>query len=132
MGAWIRSRVGVAIIGAILIGGLAAAVGASTLTLRSSSLDGALADSGSPATATSQSTVTPEPAATSTPQPTATTAPRPTATPLGVGGLLRGTVLSTNPGANSFIMSRNGVHYTIQVDETTTYSGAATQLSGLH
>ena len=130
MGRWFRSRVGVAIIGAILIGGVAAAIGASTLTLRSSMLDGALANSGSPATATARSTATPEPTATATPQPTATNAPRPTAT-IGVGSLLRGTVLGA-PGTSSFVMSRNGVHYTILVDGTTTYvGGTATKLSDI-
>ncbi len=134
MGSWFRSRVGLALLGAIIVGCMAAAIGAGTLSLRSSPLDGALADSGSSATATAESTETPEatatPEATTTPQPTATTAPRPTATPLGVGSLLRGTVVGT-PGTSSFVLSRNGVHYTIQVDGTTTYTGAATQLSGL-
>jgi hypothetical protein len=136
MGGWFRSRVGVAIIGAILIGGIAAAIGVSTLTLRSPVLDGAFANSGSSATATAESTETPEataaPEATATPQPTATATPRivPTATPLGIGSFFRGTVVGA-PGASSFVMSRNGVHYTIQVDGTTTYTGAATQLSGL-
>jgi len=134
MGGWFRSRVGIAIIGAILIGGIAAAIGVSTLTLRSSALDGALATSGASATATAESTETPEATATAeataTPQPTATTAPRPTPT-IGVGSTLRGTVVGT-PGASSFVISRNGVHYTIQVDGNTTYvGGAATQYSSI-
>lgn len=134
MGAWFRSRVGLALIGAIVIGCIAAVVGASTLAINSSLLDGALANGGSSATATAQSTepsaatVTPE--ATATPQPTATTAPRPTATPLGVGSLLHGAVLSTNVGANSMRISRNGVHYTILVNGAV-FSGATTQFSGI-
>lgn len=136
MGSWFRSRVGVAIIGAILIGGIAAAIGASTLTLRSPVLDGAFANSGSSATATAESTETPGATATAeataTPQPTATATPRivPTPTPLSVGSTLRGSVFGA-PGADRFTVSRNGVHYTILVDETTQFTGAATQLSGL-
>jgi len=135
MGAWFRSRVGLALIGAIVIGCIAAVVGASTLAINSSLLDGALANGGSSATATAQSTETPvatvTPEATTTPRPTATTAPRPTATPLGVGSTLHGTV-SGAPGTSSFVMSRNGVHYTIQVTGTTTYvGGVATKLSDI-
>jgi len=136
MGGWFRSRVGVAIIGAILIGGIAAAIGVSTLTLRSPVLDGAFANSGSSATATAESTETPEATATAeataTPQPTATATPRivPTPTILSVGSTLRGSV-SGAPGADRFTVSRNGVHYTILVDGNTQFTGAARQLSGL-
>ncbi|HEX5156803.1 MAG TPA: hypothetical protein VFW17_06290 [Ktedonobacterales bacterium] len=137
MGGWFRSRVGIAIIGAILIGGIAAAIGVSTLTLRSPVLDGVFANSGSSATATAESTetpeatATPEVTATATPQPTATTAPRPTATPLGPGSRLSGTVLSTNSSTNSMRISRNGVRYTIFVNGATYSGGTATKLSDI-
>ena len=139
MGAWFRSRVGLALIGAIIIGCIAAVAGASTLALRSSPLDGALAQGSTSATATAESaetpeaTATPEATVTTTAQPTATTTPRvvPTSTPLGVGSTLRGTVVGT-PGANSLTLSRNGVHYLIQVDGNTQYiGGTATKLSDI-
>jgi hypothetical protein len=138
MGSWFRSRVGVALIGAIIVGCIAAIIGVGTLTLRSSPLDGAFANtnSGSSATATAESAETPGATATAeataTPQPTATATPRivPTSTPLSVGSTLRGSVSGT-PGADRFTVSRNGVHYTILVDGNTQFTGAATQLSGL-
>lgn len=132
MSAWIRSRVGLAIIGAIIIGGAAAAIGVSTVWHPASPLVGAVGQNGG-ATATAESTATPEPAATQTPQPTATIAPTvaiPTPTSIGVGSALRGRVVGA-PDASSFKMTRNGVTYTIWVDGSTTYTGTATQLSGL-
>jgi len=133
MGAWIRSRVGLAIIGAIIIGGLAAVIGFGSVWHPVSPVVGAVAQGDATATTTAtaatESTETPE--ATVTQQPTATATPRIVPTPtIGVGSTLRGTVAGP-PGSSSFTMTRNGVTYTIQVNGATQYSGAATQLSGL-
>jgi hypothetical protein len=135
MGGWFRSRVGVAIIGAIVLGSIAAAIGANSLAHHASPVVGAVAQNGATATAgssaTAESSVTPgstaSATASATGQPTATTAPTvvvPTPTPLSPGSVLRGTV-SGAPGTSSFVVARrNTPHYTIQVDGATTYSSS--------
>lgn len=121
----LRTRIGVAIMGAILVGGAGAAVGAGSVWRPSSPVGAAITQADATATAT--------PFPTATPQPTPTTAPTaaPTATRNPVGSTLRGTVVSVDTSADSLIISRNGVRYTILVNDATTYSGAATQLSDI-
>lgn len=131
----IRSRVGLSIVGAILIGGIAAVAGAASVWYPETPVIGSIVQGNS--TSTTQATAQPELTATlqatAAPQATATdvATPAPTATPNLVGSTIQGTVVSTNPSANSFIVSRNGVRYTISVNQATTYSGTATQLSDL-
>lgn len=121
-----RTRVGIAVMGAFLVGGVGAILGAGSVW-RPAAPGGGMIVQGN-VTATSQNAT-----ATATTQPTATTAPTaaPTATRNPVGSTVRGTVISLDTGANSLIISRNGVRYTIQVNDATTYSGAATQLSDI-
>jgi hypothetical protein len=121
----IRSRVGLSIVGAILIGGIAAVAGAASVWYPETPVIGSIVQGNS--TSTTQATAQPE--LTATPQATATdvATPAPTATPNLVGSTIQGTVVSTNPSANSFIVSRNGVRYTILVNQATTYSGTATR-----
>lgn len=120
-----RTRVGIAIMGAILVGGAGAAVGAGSVWRPNSPAGAAITQADATATATSFPTATP--------QPTPTTAPTaaPTATRNPVGSTIRGTVVSVDTSSNSIIISRNGVRYTILVNDATTYSGAATQLSDI-
>ena len=130
-----RSRVGVAIVGAILVGGVGAAFGVGSVWHPLTPITGGVVQAAATATtasAAAQATNTPE--STATPAATATTIPTvgpiATATPFPVGSSIRGTVISV--GANSFVISRNGTHYTILVDGATTYTGGtATQLSGI-
>lgn len=127
-----RTRVGIAVMGAFLVGGVGAILGAGSVW-RPAAPGGGMIVQGN-VTATSQNaTATVAPTATATTQPTATTAPTaaPTATRNPVGSTVRGTVISVDTGANSLIISSNGVRYTIQVNDATTYSGAATQLSDI-
>lgn len=133
----LHSRVGVAILGAILVGGIAALAGVGTVWRpQAPFIGGVMQGNGTATTALAQETETngtATPAETATPQPTATAIPTraPTATPNLVGSTIRGSVVSTNASTNSFVMSRNGTRYTILVNESTTYSGVATQFSGL-
>lgn len=140
MSQWIRlfrSRIGVAIVGAILVGGIGAVFGAGTVWHPATLPVGGIVQgnttntASTSATATTQATVAPTP--TETPEATPTTVPTvaPTATRTIVGSVLRGQVLSVNVGANSLTIRSNGVQYTILVDDKTQYSGAATQLSGI-
>lgn len=137
---WIRlfrSRVGVAIVGAILVGGIGAVFGAGSLWHPATLPVGGIVQGNTThtattfATATTQATVAPTP--TEVPEATPTTAPTaaPTATRTIVGSVLRGRVVSVDVSANSLVISNNGVQYTILVDQTTTYTGVATQLSGI-
>jgi hypothetical protein len=128
-----RSRVGVAIVGAILVGGLGAVFGIGSIWHPILPIAGGIVQgdaTATTATTAAQATVTPE--VTATPAATATTIPTvgpiATATPFPVGSTIHGSVVSI--GANSFVISRNGVHYTILVDGATTYTGTATQFSG--
>lgn len=124
-----RSRVGVAIVGAILVGGIAALFGAGTVWHPASLPIGGIAQNNG--TASTQGT----PAPTLTATPVATPTIRPTATPTTartiVGSTLQGKAIRVTPGANSLVISSNGVRYTILVDQTTTYSGAATRLTDI-
>ncbi len=121
-----RSRVGVAIVGAILVGGLGAVFGIGSIWHPILPIAGGIVQgdaTATTATTAAQATVTPE--VTATPAATATTIPTvgpiATATPFPVGSTIHGSVVSI--GANSFVISRNGVHYTILVDGATTYTG---------
>lgn len=127
----LRSRLGVAIIGAFLIGGIAAALGAGSAWHPGATTIGGLVQVGASPTldATLAAEVTPTGTAQSSPTTAATVGP--TATPNLIGSTVRGTVVSIDSGGNSFIMSRNGTRYTILVDQNTTYGGVATQFSDL-
>lgn len=139
-GQFFRSRVGIALVGAIFIGGAGAVLGASsvwrpTLPAAGAAVQSTTTPEAGTTTVNANATSTSGPMATDTPQsmPTAVPTVASTATPFVIvaGSIIRGTVVSTNPGANSFVMSRLGTHYTILVDQATTYSGAAAQLSGI-
>lgn len=129
-----RGRVGIAIIGAILIGGVAAALGAGSVA-RPTSPTGLVQGSSTSTTSTAQATTSPESSATATAQATSMdtpTAAAPTTTPNATPQTtLPGTVVSVDPGNHRFIITRNGVQTTILVDDVTTYGGIATQLTDL-
>ena len=125
----LRTRVGVALVGATLVGGIGAALGAGSVWRPSTPAIGAITQENTPATATE--TAMPAPTATTQPTPTSVPTAAPTATRTLVGSTIRGTVVSVDTGANTLIISRNGVRYTIVVNDSTTYSGAATQLSDI-
>jgi hypothetical protein len=55
----------------------------------------------------------------------------PTPTRTLVGSTIRGKVVRVDTGDNTLTISRNDVRYTIVVNDETTYSGAATQLSDI-
>ncbi|MGE5334292.1 MAG: hypothetical protein ACM3N4_06290 [Nitrososphaerota archaeon] len=141
MSQWVRlfrSRIGVAIVGAVLVGGIGAVFGAGTVWRPATLPVGGIVQGNTSntattsATATTQATVTPTP--TETPEAAPTTVPTaaPTATRTIVGSTLRGSVVSVNVAAKTLTIRSNGVQYTILVDDTTQYTGAATQLSGIH
>lgn len=129
---FLQGRVGIAIVGAIIIGGLAASVGAVTAWLPEQLATGSVAQATATSAAEATDTTAITPSATA-PQPSPTTVPTaaPTATPTLLGSTIRGTVVSVNVSGNSLVMSRNGTHYTILVDQETQISGAATSLSGI-
>lgn len=135
MATWLRSRLGVAIMGAALVGVLAAVAGAGTTAWHPASqgLNGDAQVTETAHSTAGQPTATATTAPTATAQPTATDVPTaaPTSTPNPVGSTWNGTVVSVDASNNILVMSRNSVHYTILVDDATTYSGAATQLSAI-
>ena len=126
-----RGRVGIAIIGAILIGGVAAALGAGSVARPTSPTAGAVVQTAP--TATTEANASPIPSSTVTAQPTPTDASTavPTARSTQVSNTLSGTVASVDSGNHRFIVTRNGVQSTVLVDDVTTYGGIATQLTDL-
>lgn len=128
-----RGRIGFAIIGVLLVGGVAAVAGVGSVWRPTESTVGAVVQGAPTATnvaiaAQPTATATSEPTATAQAIPTDTPAPVPTATPITT---IRGTVVSTDPGTQRFAMTRNGTSYTILVNQATIYSGIATQLSDI-
>ena len=125
----LRTRVGVALVGAVLVGGLGAALGAGSAWRPSTPAEGVTIQGS--ATATAVETATPAPTATIQPTPTSVPTAVPTPTRTLVGSTIRGKVVRVDTGDNTLIISRNDVRYTIVVNDETTYSGAATQLSDI-
>lgn len=126
-----RTRVGVAILGAVLVGGIGAALGAGSAWRDNAPVGAAITQADETATAEGNATATPEPTATTQPTPTSAPTAAPTATRTLVGSTIRGTVVSVDTNDNKLVISRNGTRYTILVNDATTYSGAAAQLSDI-
>lgn len=140
-----KSKVGLAIMGACLIGGTSAVVAAratpgrqvSTLATTDQIANGSnpTSSNGTGTATSAQPTSTPGDSA----SPTATAPSRPTATPRlstptpAVGQIVHlfGSIRGINTSAGSFSLHRNGVTTTIDVNSGTTYSGSATSFSGL-
>jgi Domain of unknown function (DUF5666) len=131
----VSSRVALAIIGAIVVGGISAAVAARPAVHS----DAALADTGRSQTsrssltlATPRATASHKQSAAPHARPTATPRPgppAPTATPL---PSLQGTVTSTSPFTSSFVLGLDGAPpMTVDVNSNTVFRGAASSLSTL-
>jgi hypothetical protein len=150
---FLRGKVGLAVIGACLIGGTSAVLAARTVHEMSASLayssnnvsnnsqNTATTGSQSPtdaATSTTEATATTHsggggggganptatPITVPTPRPTQT--PRPTPTPFIVGQSCSVSGSIQSKGSSSFGVHHNGQNYTIDVNGSTTFTGAAT------
>jgi hypothetical protein len=130
---FIRSRVGVALIGLVIMGGAGAAVAVATspqpyraalVASNGQTRGGHTAVSLPTATATTR--VIPA-------TPTRTAVPRPTATSLAppTGQTIRGSVLSTDPATGTFVVSSNSSQVKVSVTNATIFQGDAASLSGL-
>lgn len=150
MRAWgfLRSRVMVASLGAVLIFGGGAALAVSQLTQHvapgrqvntasaattatsASAAATATADAGSGvgAAATSAPTATTNSPAPTTPPPPPSA---PTSVPAGQAIQIQGRVYSTSPNANSFTVQVGSKLYTVVVNASTTYPGDAKSLSAI-
>lgn len=128
----IRSRVTLAVIGMLIIGGFSAFAGALTTP---GPKGASLAQTRGQSTATA-TTGLPTPTATSPQQtddsqPTAIVA-NPTDTPVSQGTTLQGTITAIDSSAQTFVVTRgNGSHVTVAVDNSTAYSGFADRFSQL-
>jgi hypothetical protein len=136
----LRSKVGIAVLGAVLVGGTSAALaattamrpGASTGTPNTANTDpntGMLPSPTSPS-----ASATPTSPATATSAPTATRTPRPTATlpPVGQTVDLHGSINNINYGAGTFTLYFQGVHLTIVTTPgVTQYQGSSQSFNGL-
>jgi cytoskeletal protein RodZ len=145
-----QSKVALAIIGAVLIGGGAALMASASFsaTPNQSSTNqsqnyvnvptsGGSAPSSATTPTTSASGTTPSPTSTPGKSPTATPTrrpPTPTPTPKnGQAGTINGTVTSVDTTANQFTVRMiSGALKTVFVNSQTTFQGACTSLSGLH
>jgi len=132
----LRSRIAIALAGAVLFGGVSAAVAVMPSTY--SRINGLLTTQ---PTATSTSgdlagdeTATPEGTTTEGATPTTPARPTPTRTPAPLGNQanpLRGSVVTVTTASNSFTISSGGRHFTIDVNPSTTYGGLAHSLAEL-
>jgi len=141
--ALLRSKVGIAVLGILLIGGIGAYIGAASVWHPGGLPGGYLANSDPTAPATSVAgSVTSSPSAgagghTGTPLPTdiPTNAPTvaPTTPPIGAGQTidLHGSIGAINTAANSFILNINGTPRTVAVNGQTSFQGASSSLQGL-
>ncbi|GEM_PF-1426098 len=140
-----RSKVALAIMGAVLCGGGAAWMVATPFNFSSGHSSnaqfqtqaGAVDITGDTATPGATAPTTPsaaapgsKPSATSTPK--STRSPTPTATPGSQGITLRGSVGSVNTNAGTFTLISNGVTKTVVVTNNTTYHNGLSSLSDLH
>lgn len=121
----LKSRVGFAIAGVVVIGGISAAVAVWPMLPHGF----ALANPSRPQANVSPS-ATPTTVPTPTQRPLPTRTPAPTRTPI---PSLHGTVLSKNPAANSFVLQLDtGATKTVIVNPSTTiFQGSASSLSTL-
>jgi hypothetical protein len=138
-----RSRVTLAVIGIVLIGGAGGVAGAlsapralsSLASLQGNQPTATSSDSSSTATATATATKATPTVTQVAPTARPTRVP-PTPTPIPVPGQLltvRGDVTSVNPSANTFVVhvSNGGGTYTCTVTLSTQWSGAASSISTL-
>lgn len=133
----LRSRIGIAVFGVLLIGGLGGYLGAASgAHPRLATNSGNNGNSGNVAqvgtAASSSSSTAPT---TGNPSPTDTTAANPTA-PTNTGGTgqvidLHGTIGTIDPANSSFILNVNGAPTTVVVNGQTSFQGSATSLQGL-
>ncbi len=132
------SKVILAILGALLIGGVSAGLAAGTAIQPHAPTPGVASTTGGANTATAtgatQATSASSPTATDTPTDTPTTAPQnnPTATPNGQV-TLRGTIAAVPPttSSNTFTMNVHGTSYTVLVDGNTNFTGNAQSIGDL-
>ncbi|HKW23011.1 MAG TPA: DUF5666 domain-containing protein [Ktedonobacterales bacterium] len=139
--ALLRSKVGIAVLGILLIGGVGAYIGAASVWHPGGLPGGYFANNDPTAPATSVAgSVTSSPSAggnTGTPSPTdiPTNAPTvaPTTPPIGAGQTidLHGSIGDIKTAANSFILSVNGAQRTVVVNGQTSFQGASSSLQGL-
>lgn len=128
----VRSRVALALVGAVLIGGMSAVLAVTPNTY--SRIGGLFFTETTPTSSSAdlsgQETSTPEDAT-----PTTVARPTPTRTPAPLGSPanpLRGAVGAVTTASNSFtISSGGGRHFTIDVDQNTTFGGLAHSLAEL-
>ncbi|HUY75198.1 MAG TPA: hypothetical protein VMV29_00390 [Ktedonobacterales bacterium] len=115
------SKVVLAILGALIVGGVSAGLAAGTALRPHSPAPGVASTNGA---TNPTATTSAQPTATATPTDTPTTAPQtgPTATPNGQT-TLRGTIsaLPPNEPANTFLMSTRNGNRTVMVDGNTSY-----------
>ncbi|HKT39409.1 MAG TPA: DUF5666 domain-containing protein [Ktedonobacterales bacterium] len=141
--ALLRSKVGIAIVGVILIGGIGAYIGAASILHPDGLTGGYFANNDPTAPAASVAgTVTSSSSDgagdhTATPLPTDTPANAPTdvptTPPTGSGQTvdLHGSIGNINTAANSFILNVNGTSRTVVVNGQTSFQGASSTLQGL-
>lgn len=144
-----QSKVALAIIGTLLIGGGAALMASASFSAapnQSSTnqsqnyVNASTSEDDTPSSATTPTTSTAgtTPSSTPTPgkSPTATPTrrpPTPTPTPgIGQATSFTGTVISVDTAASLFKVSSGGVTKTVTVTSQTTFTGACTALSGMH
>jgi hypothetical protein len=140
-----KGKVGLAIMGACLIGGTSAVLAAKTTparTIRTVASTDQIANSSNPTSSSGTGTAT-STQPTSSPgagaSPTVPAGPRPTSTPrpptptpaVGQTIHLDGSIRAINTGGNTFSLHRNGVTTIIDVNSGTNYSGSATSFSSL-
>ncbi len=131
------SKVVLAILGALLIGGVSATLAFGTVPRRpapaanvSANTGGASATTSASVSATASTSASVAPTDTST--PIATTGASPSATPGSQTITLRGTITAINATTTSFTLQpRSGAADTIVTDGNTTYLGNAAQFSDL-
>ena len=137
-----QTKVAMALIGAILIGGTSAVLAARTVNEPSVlQTSNALTTNSNSTTSGQLPSATSSTAKPATSSPTAVVVPTvpdskptvpPTATPaVGQTVTYSGTVTSVSVGTNTFVLTRNGVQHTIDVNAGTTFTGSATSFSGL-
>ncbi|HET8909309.1 MAG TPA: DUF5666 domain-containing protein [Ktedonobacterales bacterium] len=141
--ALLRTRVGIAFAGAVLIGVLGAFVGAASVSWPgdvpgnsgTARVGNATHTAGSSAAGSASATTGTNPSATDTPTGAATAAPTSTTTQ-GSGGTgqtldLHGVIGTITVSANTFILNVNGAATTVVVNGQTAYQGSASSLQGL-
>lgn len=139
----LRGRVGIAVLGAVLLGSMGAFVGAASLWHPAGLTSGYFANNDPSVTATSPAgSVTPSLSGgpgghAGTPSPTHTLANTPTGVstspPVGSGQTvdLHGSIGVINTTANTFILNVNSSSRTVVVNGQTSFQGSASSLQGL-